>query len=97
MVDSHSNDGKTEVKTATLSNDDISRIINGRPDDPIEKKPFLLCATLRKIFNSWMKVSFVPIIYNALMHKKVLHTLDEGGASIDMTVKLNNVQDSYQR
>ncbi len=39
---SYSNDGKTEVKTATLSNDDIPRIIHGRPNDPIEKKPFSL-------------------------------------------------------
>ncbi len=88
------NDGKREVKTATLSNDDIPRIINGCPNDPIEKNPFSLCDTLRKIFNSWTKVCFAPFTRNSLTHKKNCHTLSESGASIDMAAKLKIVKDS---
>ncbi len=44
-----------------------------------------------------MKVGSAPFTHNALMHKEVCHRLGEVGASIDMAVKLKNVQDSYGR
>ncbi len=91
-----SNDDKSEVQTSTLSNDDLPRIINCFHNDPI-KKPILLCATPRKIFNGWMKVGFVPFTCNALTHNKVCHTLGDGDPSIDMAAKLMNLQDSYQK
>ncbi len=91
------NDGITKIKSAALTNDDLLAIINGHPNDPQEKRPFDLCATLQKIFKSWLKFGFVPCTHNALKHKKVRHMLGEGGASEEMELKLKTTQKSYHK
>ena len=37
----------------SLSNDDLPRMINGRPEDPIEKRPFDRNFTIERIHKSW--------------------------------------------
>ncbi len=90
-------DGETEIKTAALKNDHIPRIINSRPEDPPEKRPFLKCTTPAKIFKSGMAASFIPITWNALNHKKVRHMLGEGGASKEIMVKQKETQKNYNQ
>ncbi len=89
-------DGETKIKSPALTNDDLPRIINGLSSDPIEKRPFLCCATKEKIFKSWLAVGFVPFTRNALLHKKVRHLLGDGGASKEMTETLAWTQQTYR-
>ncbi len=88
-------EGETKLKSAALTNDDFPTIINGQPDDLVEKQPFLCCTTPEKIFKSWMVVGFVPFTQNALSHKKVHHMLGEGGASVEMSAKVKETQQNY--
>jgi len=39
-----------KIKTTKLTNNDIQTIVNGKKDDPIEKRPFDCCATGRPIY-----------------------------------------------
>ena len=91
------NNGKRQkIKTAKLTNNDIQTIVNGMKGDPIEKRPFNSCATKANIFKSWMNVGFVPFTRNALKHEKVRHELGDGGASEDMTQKLQDMTTEYE-
>lgn len=90
-------DGKTEVKTETISNEDLPRIMNGWPDDPIKQPSFSLCATIRKKFKSWNEGWLHPLHVNPLPHNNGCHKLCDGGASNDKEVKLNNMQDLYKK
>ena len=84
-----------QVPVAHLTNDDIPEIINGRPGDPLEKRPFDSHFTQQYILRSWLKVGLVPFTRQALTHPKVRHTLGDGGASAEMQEKMKAVQEEY--
>ena len=84
-----------QVPVAHLTNDDIPEMINGRPGDPLEKRPFDLMFSQQNIVRSWLKVGFVPFTRAALTHPKVRHTLGEGGASAEMHEKMMAVKEEY--
>jgi hypothetical protein len=54
-----------------LTNCDLGRIVNGRPTDPVEKRPFELAFTKAKILAAWAKVGAVPLTRAGLLHPKV--------------------------
>lgn len=43
-----------------------------------------------------MSIGLVPFTGKALTHKKVCHLLEDGGASDEMKVKMNQVQAKYK-
>ena len=56
----------------TLNNNDLPRVINGRPGDPIEKRPFARHFTKAKILSSVRKLGLYPIdAEQACSHPKV--------------------------
>ena len=56
----------------TLNNNDLPRIINGRPSDPIAKRPFARHFTKSKIVSSVKKLGLYPIdAEQACSHPKV--------------------------
>jgi len=94
-VDKHKKDPSVEIPVSHITNDDIAAIVNGKPDDPIEERPFDFCFQNEKIWKSFTKIGWTPFTRAALKHKKVRHMLGEGGASEDMKGKLERVQERY--
>ncbi len=85
-----------KIKGVCLTNNHHSAIINGKPNDPPEKRPFLNCATPKENFNSWLNNGFVPFTCNVLKHKNVHHMLSDGGASDEMMKTLNYTKSTYK-
>ena len=54
----------------SLSNDELPRMINGRPGYPIEKRPFDRTFTIERIQKSWENVGFVPFTRKCLTNNK---------------------------
>ena len=94
-VHAHKNDPSVKIPVAHLTNDDIPTIINGLPDDPIEKKPHDRTFTKKNMFKSFLKIGWTPLTREALRHPKVRHMLGKGGASADVQAKLKGVQARY--
>jgi hypothetical protein len=61
----------TKLSLIKLDNSDLGRIVNGRPEDPIESRPFERCFTKEKIIGAWDKVGAVPLTRKGLCHPKV--------------------------
>ena len=54
-----------------LTNADLPRIVNGRPDDPIERRPLSFTFSREKVLNAHAKVGAVPLTRAALQNPKV--------------------------
>jgi hypothetical protein len=58
---------------------DLGRVINGRPGDPVEKKPFERAFTPDKILKSCEKLGLCPVdMRKALTHKRVRDDSNDG-------------------
>ena len=88
---------RSKIGVAHLTNDDLPEIINGKPGQPIAKRPFDKNFTPGKIFKCWMNIGWIPFTRNALGHKKVRHMLGEGGANEKMKAMLENVTEEYAK
>ena len=86
-----------KVSVAHLTNDNLPEIINGKPGEPIDKRPFDKNFTPGKIFRCWMNIGWTPFTRNALKHKKVRHMLGDGGANNEMKATLENVTKQYAK
>lgn len=73
--------------------EDLSIVVNGYDDDPIDMKPFDKFFTKERIVLSWEKVGFVPFTRNCLKHKKVRHEIGEQGDA--KSAELEDLQDQY--
>lgn len=71
---------KQNVCNVSITNRDLSFIVNGLPNDPIEKKPFSNTFTRSNIWSWWNKVGFIPMNRNAVNDPKVRYERGEGGA-----------------
>lgn len=85
------------VSVAHLTNDDLPEILNGKPGEPIDKRPFDKNFTPGKIFRCWMNIGWTPFTRNALKHKKVRHMLGDGGANSEMKETLESVTEQYAK
>lgn len=85
------------VSVAHLTNDDLPEILNGKPGEPIDKRPFDKNFTPGKIFRCWMNIGWTPFTRNALKHKKVRHMLGDGGANSEMKETLESVVEQYAK
>jgi hypothetical protein len=73
--------------------EDLSIVVNGYDDDPIDMKPFNKFFTKERIVSSWERVGFVPFTRNCLKHKKVRHEIGEQGEA--KSAELEDLQDQY--
>ena len=94
-VEQHQLDDTVVIPVSHLTNDDIPEIINGKPGDPIEERPFDNKFTSERILKSFLNIGWTPFTRKALEHKKVRHMLGEGGASEEMKGTLESVQERY--
>ena len=85
------------VSVAHLTNNDLPEILNGKPGEPIDKRPFDKNFTPGKIFRCWMNIGWTPFTRNALKHKKVRHMLGDGGANSEMKETLESVTEQYAK
>ena len=74
--------------------EDLSIVVNGYDNDPMDMKPFDKFFTKERIVSSWERVGFVPFTRNwCLKHKKVRHEIGEQGEA--KSAELDDLQDEY--
>ena len=62
--------------------EDISVIVKGYPNDPIDKRPFDMCFTYLKIKKFWINIGLSPFNTNAFKNKKIQHEIGEPESNI---------------
>eukprot|EP00966_Prymnesium_polylepis_P263726 6092623-Prymnesium_polylepis.1 len=80
---------KKDLTKVELTNTDLPRIVNGRPDDPPEMRPFSYSFTKLKVQGARDKVGAVPLTRAALRNSKVrkeLDTTDTPGGTVAKVV-----------
>ena len=68
---------KTEMRTPSLTNEDLSLIVNGAPGEPIYKSPFFSVFTKPKILNCFLRVGYAPFTRACLKSEYIRHELGE--------------------
>ena len=64
-------DNEKIPSVVALDQEDLSVIVNGRPNDPIDKRPFNRCFTSLKINKFWSNIGLSPFNMNALKNKNI--------------------------
>ena len=75
-------DNKKIPRVVALHQGDLSVIVNGRPNDPIDKRPFNRCFTSLKIKKCWSNIGLSPFNMNALKNKNIRHEIGETESNI---------------
>jgi len=65
-----------------ITNRDLSVIVNGYSNNPIELRHFDHCFTKENIIKTWIAVGFLPMMGNAVNDSKVAYELGPNGAPI---------------
>ena len=65
-----------------LHQEDLSVILNGLPNDPIDKRPFNRFFTSLEINKLWSNIDLSPFNMNALKNKKIQHEIGETESNI---------------
>ena len=86
---------KTKLPKVELTNADLPRVVNGRPDDPMEKRPFSYSFSRELVHAGNVKVGVVPFTRNALNNPKVRRELEDGEDAVGSTP--NRVAASHER
>ena len=81
------------LTVVSLRNDDLPRMMNGRPEDPIKKRLFDRTFTIERIQKSWENFGSVPFNRKCLTNNKVSSEL--GQTKPDK--KLENLVREYER
>ena len=68
-----------------LHQEDLSVIVNGHPNDPIDKRPFNRCFTCLKIKKCWINIGLSTFNMNALKNKKIRHEIGETERNIHVS------------
>ena len=89
-----------EIPTVvSLKQNNISRIVNGLPEDDITSKPFDRSFTPERIKKSWAKIGLCPFTKNALKSNKLKHEVgqrkDEMGDKVQQ--KITDLSESYEK
>ena len=72
-----------------LDNNDLSTMINGYPNDAIEKKPFDRAFTKERIKDAFYNVCYIPFTRRCLSNSKVRHEINE---NTGVSKKLSELQ-----
>ena len=86
---------KGSICNVNITNFDLSHIVNGFPNDPIELRPFDNCFTKDKIIQNWIAVGFLPMTGNAANDPKVAYELGPGGAPDDAQARIESLVEDY--
>jgi hypothetical protein len=86
---------KGSICNVNITNFDLSHIVNGFPNDPIELRPFDNCFTKEKIIQNWIAVGFLPMTGNAANDPKVAYELGPGGAPDDAQARIESLVEDY--
>ena len=70
---------KTEMRTPSLTNEDLSLIVNRAPGNPICMSPFFSIFTKPKIINCFRCVCYAPFTRPCLNSTHIRHELGEEG------------------
>ena len=70
-----------KLPVVELTNADLPRVVNSRPDDPIELRPFSYSFSRELVHAGNVKVGVVPFTRNALNNPKVRKELEPGSTS----------------
>ncbi len=62
---------KKSACVVKLEGNDLAFIVNGRPDDPIELRPFDFTFTKERIWKSWCNIGWIPMIRKCFEHPEV--------------------------
>ena len=76
-----------------LTNADLPRVVNGLPDDPVEKRPFSSAFSRENIHMGNVKVGVVPFTRAALRNPKVRHEIE----SVDQTGLPHQVATEHEK
>ena len=68
---------KIVMRTPSLSNDDLSLIVNGAPDEPMCMSPFFSTFSKPKILNCFRRVGYAPFTRACLKSTYIRHELGE--------------------
>ncbi len=80
-----------------IDNNDLSAIVNGFPDDPIELRPFDKIFNSTNIWKWWCKVGFITMNQNALYDDKVRQQLGGEKAAVgDYGKRLKILAQDYE-
>ena len=82
MTWNRNNEGSNEnensaVKVVKLSNDDLLVIVNGKPTEDLENRPFNQCFTVNMVWKAFAEIDFVPPTCKILKNPKVRFELGE--------------------
>ena len=80
---------KTEKRTPSLTNEDLSLIVNRTPGKPLRMSPFFSVFTKPKILNCFRRVGYAPFTRAWLKSTYIRHELSEEG-------KDNTLEDSVE-
>lgn len=73
-----------------LTNADLPRVVNGTPDDPLEKRPFSFSFSRELVHAANVKVGVTPFTRNALNNPKVRHELEVDEVQISKPTQIYN-------
>ena len=79
---------KKDLTKVELTNNDLPRIVNGRPSDPVERRPFSRAFSREKVNWGNKKVGAVPLTRAALKNPKVRQELEEGEEAIGVVQQI---------
>ena len=85
------------ICNVSLGNLDLANIVNGWPDNPVDRRPFDKIFTPANVRSWWEKVGFLPMTRASLNNPKVRWELGEGGAPEEGTVRLELLLEEYKR
>ena len=88
---------KTSVCNVSFTPQDLPRIVNGYPGDPIDLRPFDKTFTKEIIKSWWAKVGFLPMNRNSLHDPKVRWEKGGGGAPKEAEVRIARLESAYQK
>lgn len=80
-----------------LDNSNLSIIVNGYPDDPIELRPFDVIFMCQNIWKWWCKGQFIPMSQNALYEVTVSQQLGGEKTLWETTIKLELCVSEYEK
>lgn len=85
------------ICNVNITHRDLSFIVNGYSNDPIELRPFDHCFTKENIIKTWIAVGFLPMTGNAVNDPKVAYELGADGAPIEAQDRMHALVDDYSK
>ena len=85
------------ICNVNITNHDLSFIVNGYSNDPVELHPFDHCFTKENIIKTWIAVGFLPMTGNAANDPKVAYELGPDGAPVEAQERMNSLVEDYSK